>query len=66
MIPCKDCLVLAICKHKREVKCDLLTDWSVEERFVDKGYWKTIHRYLPKVTTIYYDDHHGRHNSREE
>ena len=26
-IPCKDCLVLAICRHRTRVKCDKLYDW---------------------------------------
>ncbi len=57
MIPCKDCLVLAACKHKREINCDLLIDWSViKERFHHKDYWKIVSMYLPKVTDIYHDD----------
>lgn len=55
MIPCKDCLVLAACKHKREINCDLLANWSVKGQFVNKDYWKMVHSYLPKVTDIYHD-----------
>lgn len=54
-IPCRDCLVLAACKHKREVRCSLLTDWSTREWFGFEDYWKIIHGYLPKVTDIYMD-----------
>jgi len=31
MIPCKQCLVLAACKHKKEVECETLHNWILDE-----------------------------------
>jgi len=29
-IPCKECLVLAICKAKQKIDCDILLEWYLE------------------------------------
>jgi hypothetical protein len=31
-IPCKDCLVLATCRHRLNVKCKVLSDWLTSNR----------------------------------
>ena len=27
MIPCKECILLAVCKHKTDIYCELLYNW---------------------------------------
>ena len=27
IIPCKDCLILPICRLKKEIRCNLIYDW---------------------------------------
>ena len=58
-IPCKECLVLAICRQKERVKCFILGDFLTE---FDTSYdyrvgWggdfrDLLHQYLPKVRVI--------------
>jgi hypothetical protein len=48
MIPCKDCLVLAACRHKEEVDCGKLYDWIGNHRDVAGG----LVDYLPDWLVI--------------
>ena len=45
-VPCKECLVLAACKYKEEIKCKLLFDWLMNvpdnERRKDQEHFKTL------------------------
>ena len=36
MIPCKECLVLAICRTKETVECSLLNKWIAKSTFSHK------------------------------
>jgi len=48
-IPCKTCILLAICQYKEEVECKWLFRWHRQTR----GYRiKTIKELLPKLTAI--------------
>jgi len=54
-IPCKECIVYAICKNKHEVKCDMLNTVAfnicTDQKSVAK-WWDLIHTYLPKLDRI--------------
>lgn len=50
MIPCKDCLVLAICRHKKHVVCNLLFNW------LGKEYRHYIHEHIPDVLSVTTED----------
>lgn len=56
MIPCKDCLILPICRDKVTVKCNLLKDWSLMNRLSITDHWKTIHRYISKAEILSVDE----------
>jgi hypothetical protein len=45
-IPCKDCLLLAACKQKQKVECNLLYDW-VDEMYKIKNVYREVINYLP-------------------
>ena len=51
MIPCKDCLILPMCRHKEEIKCILLNDWMEE----DGRDGIELLRYLPNWLAIVRD-----------
>ena len=47
MIPCKECLVLALCKHKIEIDCPLLYNWV--ERKYNKQHEKEVDDCFPNL-----------------
>ena len=54
-IPCKDCIVLAACRPKKTVYCDLLEAIATElPKSPDelKGWWTLVNTYLPKAVAI--------------
>lgn len=48
MIPCKDCLVLAVCKNKEEISCPILFNWMNTAGYT---FTDTL-KYLPNWKTI--------------
>ena len=72
MIPCKECLVYALCRPKKKIKCSKLHDYASDAAMDyikddnDKRYWKHLRTLLPNICvitregTIYYeyDGHH--------
>jgi hypothetical protein len=48
MIPCKDCLVLAACRHKEKIECNEIYDWIDDYRDVAGE----VTDYLPNWLTI--------------
>ena len=54
--PCEECIVLAICKNKLQVKCEMLSDMFKD---LDQGdnesqrkIWHMIHESLPHLGVI--------------
>lgn len=59
MIPCKDCLVLAICKNKKKVYCSLMFYWCTHNGLPAGEHWELVHKYLP-ITTMFRIDRGSR------
>ena len=63
MIPCKECLILAICRTKNRIKCSLLYKWiddvedysekDTEECFPSLMYF---HRSTKDIVSLHYYD----------
>ena len=51
-IPCKECLVLAMCKSKDEIDCDKLESYFVRLRLSYNSSFDKIHEILPRVYRI--------------
>lgn len=56
-IPCKDCLVLPICRPKTEIYCDLLEKEACKidvdaSQVVIREWWKLVQKYIPNAHTI--------------
>ena len=55
VIPCKDCLILPICKQKETVMCDWLHEEAKSARngsISGRDWWKKVTEYLPKAEAI--------------
>ena len=55
ILPCKDCLVLAICKQRITVYCDWLNEITVGiPDYPDQveDWWGIVHEYLPNAQHI--------------
>ena len=46
MIPCKDCLVLAVCRNRKGIRCNLLLKYAVNS---NHNVWKEMVQYLPNL-----------------
>jgi len=69
MIPCKDCLVLAACKNKKNVTCELLFDWGLYNELSAEEHWRTVWQILPKCKRMRphnkpWDDYQDYHEPR--
>ena len=51
-IPCKDCLILPICKHREEVRCDWLNTLATKSKITTEAWWYMVHLYLPNTRKI--------------
>ena len=54
MIPCKEnkCILLAVCKHKKEIDCTILREW-MDQAITP---WKRIDETFKDVVSVDYDD----------
>jgi hypothetical protein len=67
-VPCKECLVLAVCIPKTTVKCDLLDKVACEvdvnaSKHVVAAWWELVHEYLPRANAI--RDSGGKYNLKK-
>ena len=54
-IPCKECIILAMCKNKHEVRCDILNTLAFTVCTDNKAilkWWDLVHTYLPTLDRI--------------
>lgn len=56
LIPCKECIVYAICKNKKYICCEQLYDYTVHISFnyldeIDE-YWRHLKLTLPYITRV--------------
>jgi len=62
-IPCKECILLAICRCKEEIKCDKFYDYSVDisPRYTNDilinpltidDYWTHLRTILPQISRV--------------
>ena len=54
MIPCKECLIYAICRNKKNISCSLLFNWMNTECDKEDVYkllsnWKNIDNGFDKI-----------------
>jgi hypothetical protein len=69
-IPCEQCPILAICRLKQKVLCDILartadkipvnknTKLRVRNAIL-RDWWKTLHKQLPELRSIKYSNGEG-------
>lgn len=48
MIPCKECILLALCSSKTNIECDLLHEWGTTHR--DK--WDNLKEYIKNYPNV--------------
>lgn len=59
-IPCKNCLILPMCREKVVVSCGLLSDAADTVDGGDlaaKKWWNLVNKHLPKAITIIPDNY---------
>lgn len=54
VIPCKNCLVLGVCRHKDPLICSMLFNWL---QYNDVREWGRIKDYLIGAKTVYNDSY---------
>ena len=56
MVPCKTCLVLAICKNKRNIECEAAYNWIHHAGKTRDERIKILSKLLPHWEQIYIKD----------
>ncbi len=46
MVPCKDCLVLSVCRNRKGIRCSLLFEYVLNS---NRNVWKEMIQYLPNL-----------------
>ena len=54
MIPCKECITYAICKHKQQLRCDMVFYHMIRNysNLNNDDFWKLIRQTLPRVQRL--------------
>ncbi len=57
LIPCiiNQCIVYPACKHRRKIRCDIISDYmsSLTKDFGSYPAWNHIHKWMPVAVSIY-------------
>lgn len=58
MIPCKDCLILPVCRNKEILKCSVLAKWMNQGVFSSKEAEECFPRFMffAVATTVHSDE----------
>jgi len=54
-LPCENCILLAACKHRYEVRCELLHNEAntiASDDISINKWWQLVNKWLPVVHTI--------------
>jgi len=54
MIPCEECIVFAICKHKSDITCDAMYQHMLVNyhNLSSQTFWKIIRKTLPEASRL--------------